>query len=159
MSNALERWLVRSLERSLNRPYNKPLQALRLLPRPTLPTVNLSLLFYVRSMFVFFAAFVVLGFVSLAVYFVYLVLNMFTLHQIQHHYHAMLHVAFMATKSEIIILCLTPFAAVFLSGAGLAPSFWAWNRRARRLSLEPVMPEPTPAVTPDVWPPPPRTMC
>ncbi len=35
---------------------------------------------------------------------------------------------------------------------------WAWNRRADRLNRDPVLPEPVPAETPGVWPPPPRTM-
>ena len=99
-----------------------------------------------------------LSFVALAIYFIYLVLSMFTLHQIQHHYRAMLHIAFTAVKPEILALCILPFGAAFLFAADLAPSVWAWNRRADRLKREPVLPEPVSAEMPGVWPPPPRTM-
>lgn len=155
MIDALERWLTKSFEKELSRRHNKPLQFLRLLPEPSLPSVNLSISLYLRNTFVFFVALVLLGFFVLAVYFVYLVLNMFTLHQIQQHHQAMLHIAIVAVKSEVFALCFAPLGGAFLTAAGLAPSFWAWNRRADRLNREGITPPAAAEVT-GVWPPPPN---
>ena len=159
MINAVERWLVQGLENALNWPYNKPLQAVGLMPKPTAPSVKLSISLYTRNMFVSSAALVLLAMFALAFYFVYLMLDWFTLHQIERHYQAMLHTGYVTAKPDIFALCLIPFTGTFLYALFSFPQFWAWNRRADRLNREAkgLMPADVSDEMPGVWPPPPRT--
>lgn len=151
----LESCLVRSLERDFSRSYNKPLQKLGVSPRPVPAHVKIYFGLYARNTFLFFAGMVLFAFLVLALYFVFLVLDTFTLHQIEKHWRGMLHVGFTATKGPLLILLSMPFITPLLFTAGLYPSIWAWNRRAERLSREGILPQPTLAADTGVWPPPP----
>ena len=103
----------------------------------------------------FFMALVLFGFLVITVCFVYMTLNTLTLHQIQRHWRAILHIAYVVTKGPLFILCLVPFVATVLFAAIQYPTVWAWNRRADRLNREPAAPQALPAIDTSVWPPPP----
>ncbi len=151
----LEDYLVRSLERSLSKPYNRPLQLISLMPKPASPHTKYRMGRYVWGAFVFFAGLVLFGFLAGTLYLAFLMAHTFTLHQIQRHWRAMLHVAFVTTKGPLFILCLIPFVAAMLFAAVQCPAVWAWNRRADRLNRAATAPQELPANDTGVWPPPP----
>ena len=150
-----ESYPVSILEGTLGKPYAVPLQKLSLMPSPTAPHVKLHSGRYMKGAFAFFAALVLVGFLGLMLYVAYLMLDMFTLHQIQRHWRALLRAMYAATKGPIFVLCLVPFVAAPLFAAILYPSLWAWNRRARRLNYEATLPPPVFVAALGVWPPPP----
>lgn len=151
----LESHLVSSLESSFGKRYNAPLQKLSLVPSPTAPHVRLHISRYIRGAFVFFMALVLFGFLVITVCFVYMMLDTFTLHQIQRHWRAILRFIYAATKGPLFILCSVPFVATALFAAIYYPMIRAWNRRADRMNRATPMPGILPDIDTGVWPPPP----
>ena len=151
----LECYLVRSFERSLHKHYNKPLQKLGLLPRPTPPFVNLPVWQHMRGIPIVFVFSTPLVWVGLKVYLIHMVFEALTLHQIDRHFRALLHIILYPVYLELLFILLVSLMPAILWAAYLGFSLPAWNRRADRLNRETALPPVVAAAVPGVWPPPP----